>query len=367
MLRFELEDFFDEYEHQAGLINLASSDALPWSASALANEVLAEIARGSLGYPDPKRLLKPLERALIPPAGVGLLPTSGAAEAIALAMHEIAESRSAAECLVALPSPSYGAFRGLASLLGLKMKQYEYRSSNDWHPNLDEMYALANECSAFILNNPHNPSGYVIPRLQLERIADVLASRGAVLIVDEVFRFPDETRSAIELGRDVVVLGSLSKTHGLPGLRLGWIAARPERLARYRTLQQYLSLTLNSFSVAVGCSVLDDLARFDRAELVRSNRGLVMEWAQRLRGLVSLSVPSGGTTVCVATDHGISEQVLFKACFEAGVLIAPGNRCFERGLSPTWFRLGYGAETKLLELGLQRLENVIRDQIEKAS
>ncbi|MCP3394923.1 pyridoxal phosphate-dependent aminotransferase [Bradyrhizobium sp. CCGB12] len=367
MLRFELEDFFDEYEHQTGLINLASSDAAPWSASALDKEVLAELAGGSLGYPNPKRLLGSLERALAPPAGIGLLPTSGAAEAIALAIHEIAKSCSPPECLLALPSPSYGAFRGLASLLGIKTKQYDYRPGDDWQPDLDDMCALASECSAFILNNPHNPSGYVICNEHLERIAEILASRGAVLIVDEVFRFPDEMPSAIELRCDVVVLGSLSKTHGLPGLRLGWIAARPERLARYRTLQQYLSLTLNSFSVAIGCSVFEDLARFDRAGLVRTNRRLVIDWARRLRGLVSISAPSGGTTVCVAVDGPISEEMLFKASLDAGILIAPGGRCFGPSLSSAWFRLGYGTETSSLELGLERLENVIRDRLEKVN
>src|SRR5262245_18130959 len=134
MLCFELEDFFDEYEHQTGHINLASSDAAPWSAPALDKEMLAELGGGSLGYPDPKRLLGPLERALAPPAGIRMLPTSGAAEALALAIHEIAESRYASECLLALPSPSYGAFRGLASLLGLKTKHYHYRRGDDWRP-----------------------------------------------------------------------------------------------------------------------------------------------------------------------------------------------------------------------------------------
>ena len=56
MLRFELEDFFDEFEHRADLINLASSDALRWRASALGPDVSTEIATMSLGYPDPKRL-----------------------------------------------------------------------------------------------------------------------------------------------------------------------------------------------------------------------------------------------------------------------------------------------------------------------
>jgi aspartate/methionine/tyrosine aminotransferase len=226
------------------------------------------------------------------------------------------------------------------------------------------MYALAKECSAFIANNPHNPSGHVIPHDQLEQISEIVSSCGGVLIVDEVFRFPDETRSAIEIDNDVVILGSVSKTHGLPGLRLGWIAAREARLSRYRTLQQYLSLTLNSFSVAIGCSVLNDLAKFDRLDLVRGNRHIVANWADRLRGRVSISAPSGGTTICVTTAS--AEDSLFEASLDAGVLIAPGSRCFERGLAPTWFRLGYGTDTNKLTLGLERLEKVINDQGSKA-
>ena len=179
-----------------------------------------------------------------------------------------------------------------------------------------------------------------------------MSAGGGVLIVDEVFRFPSETRSAIEINNDVVILGSLSKTHGLPGLRLGWIAARPERLSRYRTLRQYMSLTLNAFTVAIGCSVLEKVPKFDRIELVKANRSLVTDWADRLHGHISISAPSGGTTICVMTDAPIDEGALFSAALDAGVLIAPGNSCFGRDIAQTWFRIGYGTETKELKLGL---------------
>jgi aspartate/methionine/tyrosine aminotransferase len=367
MLRFRLEDFFDEYEHRLNLINLASSDALPWDMSVLDTDAFEEIARSSLSYPDPKRLLPLLESALAPPSGVGLMPTSGAAEAIALTMHEIAASCSERDCVVVLPSPSYGAFRGLASLLGLKVKQYDYRPSAGWRPDLDEMCCLAKECSAFIINNPHNPTGYVIPNEDLGQLSKILLSRGAVLVVDEVFRFPNETQSAIGLDPNVVVLGSLSKTHGLPGLRLGWLATHRDRLSRYRTLQQYLSLTLNSFSITVGSSVLKKLTRFDRAELVRTNRKIVKEWAGTLKERISISDPMGGTTVCLTADDRLSEDLVFEALLAAGVLLAPGNRCFEGGLTQTWFRLGYGTDTESLELGLTRLATVIHDQHNKVS
>src|SRR5262245_679842 len=53
MLRFSLEDFFDEYEHRSGLINLASSDAKPWSVTELqAKGIALTDVRFSLAYPD---------------------------------------------------------------------------------------------------------------------------------------------------------------------------------------------------------------------------------------------------------------------------------------------------------------------------
>ena len=67
--------------------------------------------------------------------------------------------------------------------------------------------------------------------------------------------------SALNLGRQVVVLGSLSKTYGLPGLRLGWIAANKDWLQQLRTVQQYLTLTLNAATVALGAAVLGDPGR----------------------------------------------------------------------------------------------------------
>ena len=87
-------------------------------------------------------------------------------------MHEIAERSSTRDCAIALPSPSYGAFRGLADLLGLKVKQYDYHASIGWRPDPEEMYTLAEECSAFIINNPHNPSGHVIPHDQIDKISN---------------------------------------------------------------------------------------------------------------------------------------------------------------------------------------------------
>src|SRR5260221_3086263 len=265
MIPFKLKDFFDKYEHRKGLINLASSDALPWSSADLREQGidLAE-ASFSLRYPDVTGSLLPaLKQFCASPAGVELLPTSGAAEAIALVMHEHSQNQKrGSKGSIGIPSPAYGAFNGLAELLGIPTKAYSYAPVRGWAPDLNCIQSLSKECAALVVTNPHNPTGHALPLDFLKQIGGELAAHGGTLIVDEVFRVRGETPSAISLGPHVVVIGSLSKTYGLPGLRLGWVAANKKRLRRLRTLQQYLTLGLSTMAVVVGSAVLQSPETF---------------------------------------------------------------------------------------------------------
>jgi aspartate/methionine/tyrosine aminotransferase len=363
MIPFRLEDFFDEHEHRPELINLASSDALPWSVASLrALGILAGDEPLTLAYPNvQERLLPHLMRHCNPPAGIELLPTSGAAEAIALVMHEHADRHKGEDkgC-IGIPSPSYGAFHGLAELLGIPSKTYAYHPSRGWAPDFDEMLGLSRQCAALVVTNPHNPTGQVIPADVLGQMAESLAARDGTLIVDEVFRVPGETESAIGFGRHVVVIGSLSKTYGLPGLRLGWVAADQERLKRLRTVQQYLTLTLSAMTVALGAAILQQVEKFSRAALIRDNRRILTDWAAAHDSIVSISAPAGGTTTCLAVDTAVAELELFKRFEKNGVLLVPGSQCFAVSPGIRWFRLGYGTESDRLRDGLERISATLR-------
>src|SRR6185436_5287514 len=83
------------------------------------------------------------------------------------------------------------------------------------------------------LTTPHNPTGTVLSEAELRRIAEVVAGRGAYLLVDETYR--DLTVGtprpfATTLGDRVISVASLSKAYGLPGLRVGWLMTRDATL-----------------------------------------------------------------------------------------------------------------------------------------
>src|ERR1700720_122782 len=103
---FSLEDFFRQYEHRQGLLNLASSDSNPWTLeemTARCPRLEQDLRLINLRYPDiDGGLIPSLERFCKPPSGMGVLATSGTAEAIFIVLAE-QRSRNQTRLRIAVP------------------------------------------------------------------------------------------------------------------------------------------------------------------------------------------------------------------------------------------------------------------------
>ena len=354
LIPFELEDFFDEYEHIDHLINVTSSDAQPWNwkefSARLGNWTKAMPA--TFSYPNPKALIPSLESAFPPRIAFSALPTAGGEESIAIVMHWLASSQRVRS--IGLPTPTYGAFRGWARLLNLEIKLYDYKPELNWAPDPEKLRNLAAVCDSLIFVNPHNPTGHSLTRSEILPYAEILEARGKILVVDEIFAIRGDENSLAYLSDNIVVLGSLSKMYGLPGLRLGWILASKLHLKALRTVQQYITLSPSVFTTATGGRVLAALEEFSRADLVMNNRQLVKKWAEANAELVSISPAMGGTTVLLEISGARTEDDLFKSFLRSRLLLVPG-RCFDLPKRPARFRLGYGMKTTNLRRGLKKI------------
>jgi aspartate/methionine/tyrosine aminotransferase len=92
-----------------------------------------------------------------------------------------------------------------------------------------------------LVNTPHNPTGAVMARVEIEALAQTLAKRGIPLLVDEVYHplyFDTPQRSAAMISNTIIV-SDMSKALSLSGLRIGWIlepdAARREQFINARS------------------------------------------------------------------------------------------------------------------------------------
>ncbi|MDQ0810994.1 aspartate/methionine/tyrosine aminotransferase [Streptomyces sp. B3I7] len=217
--------------------------------------------------------------------------------------------------------------------------------------------AAGDDLRLIALNSPCNPTGRRIGKRALRELAALAAERDAFLLVDEEYAI-DLSRSAA-VGRDrVVSVSGLSKTYGLPGLRIGWMYGAPG-LVRACAERKFLTSIANSvLCEALACSVLERHEEFTREyhRLCAPGLRLVQEWAARNGDAVRLVPPQDTPFAWVRLRTGEPSLALCRRALAAGVLLTPGETmgCDEG------FRLGFARDPATVTEGLARLDTVLR-------
>lgn len=142
---------------------------------------------------------------------------------------------------VMTPRPSYPLFECLAQLEGVRAVQYPLPEDKGWRLDIAKLEAhLDPRARAVVIVNPNNPTGTYLRAQEWRELQDLAGARGLALIVDEVF-YDYEWRggtprvSSLDAPHRALTftLSGLSKTAGLPQMKLGWIhVGGPQELRR---------------------------------------------------------------------------------------------------------------------------------------
>ena len=136
---------------------------------------------------------------------------------------------------VLLTDPGYPCNRHFVRLAGGLPVELPVGPDTGWQPTAVQIEAaLTPRTRAVLLASPANPTGAVIDRDALARIASLLRERGVALIADEIYHgliYGGDTCTALACDADAIVVNSFSKYFGMTGWRLGW-AVVPEALLR---------------------------------------------------------------------------------------------------------------------------------------
>ncbi len=168
---------------------------------------------------------------------------------------------------VLIPNPSYPLFEYLAQAEAVKSTPYRLVYEGGWFIDLDSVRdAISSRTKAIVMVNPNNPTGSFVKAAELEALIEIAARYELSLISDEVFMtYPasvanDRVRSLI--GHDEILsfsLNGLSKTAGMPQMKLGWMVVNgPEQEARAALGK--LELLLDNY-LSVGTPVQRSLPR----------------------------------------------------------------------------------------------------------
>lgn len=260
--------------------------------------------------------------------------TSSTSEAYSLLFKLLCEP-SGDDVLV--PVPSYPLFEHLTRLDGVRPVQYRLEYHGRWMVDRDTVSASwTPHTRAVLAVSPNNPTGSWLSRGDFDALCERCASRAGAMIVDEVFAdyplAPDHGEPPITNPPCLTFrLGGLSKSAGLPHVKLGWIAVDGPAEAAHSALERleficdaYLSVSTPVQSAAA--RLMEDAAvvREQIAARVRSNYGRLRELAARHPAVEVLNADAGWSAVVRVPSRTSEEELVLELLERDDVVVHPG-------------------------------------------
>lgn len=364
---FKLERYFAEHEFGVEY-SLCSSDCESMSVGELLDlepDARERFERHWLGYtesPGSPFLRQEISRIYKGVTAEEILVHSGAEEAIFLFMHASLEPGDH----VIVHSPCYRSLADVARSIGCDVTPWDAREEHGWAVDVEQLQrAIRPRTRVIVVNTPHNPTGYLLPRQDLLHLVDLAEARGILIFSDEVYRESEYDASgrlpaACDLSDRAVSLGVMSKTYGLPGLRIGWVATRNAALrARMAELKDYTTICNSAPSEFLAALALRHRERLVRRSVDRitANLRLLDGVCRRHGDRLAWQRPTAGPIAfprLIGQDVGIFCEALRR---DSSVLLLPGTVYEDRG---NHFRVGFGRAS--FPPALARLEAFLEAQ-----
>jgi aspartate/methionine/tyrosine aminotransferase len=363
---FAIERFYERWEFRAELM-LSSSDCESRAVDDLlslepgARERLLGLRLGYTEVPGSPELRDAVAGCYEHTRPDDVLSLAAAEEGIFLVYHALLDS--AAHAIV--ETPCYGSALELARSTGASVSEWRRRYEDGWEHDVGALRQLLRPQTAVIyINSPHNPTGLQMRHEVFERVLELAAERDIAVLSDEVYRglehdVADRLPAACDRYARAISLGAVSKAHGLPGLRVGWLAGRSrELMERVKDLKLYTTICCSAPSELLVALALRHAERLtgESRELVLSNLPLLQAFLDRHSATFAWVPPRAGP-VGFARVSGVQDVTAWceRIATEAGVLLLPGSVYDE----PSYVRLGFGrAHTPQ---ALARLERYLQD------
>ena len=214
---------------------------------------------------------------------------------------------------------------------------------------VEDLKSLINEKTKLIvINFPHNPTGALISNEDLNEIVGLAREKGITIFSDEMYRFmeynkADRLPSVCDLYENAISLFGLSKTFGLPGLRIGWLTTRNTKFMRELvTFKDYTTICNNAPGEKLGTIALQNKDKLIERSLsiIDKNLVLIEDFAERNKNWFIWKAPKAGS---IAFPELRIEDTVMNFCQDLvkkkGVMLLP-HEVYD--FSRAHVRIGFG-------------------------
>ena len=346
---FKLERYFAQYEFNVKYV-LCASDCESFSIRDLlklepdAAERLHQHWLGyteSLGSPSLREQIGAMYDDIQPEQ---VLVHTGAEEAIFLFMHAALKANDH----VIVHWPCYQSLAEIARSIGCRVTLWQAREEKGWALDLDDLKNnLQSDTRAIIINTPHNPTGYLMPSEEFQEVSRIAKENGILLFSDEVYRESEYCRedrltAACDFGEHAISLGVMSKTYGLAGLRIGWIATRnTEIYKKMASLKDYTTICNSApseFLAELALRHREALAQRN-LQIIVSNLDMLDQFFAQHSDRFAWQRPQAGSIGYPRLMGEMVDDFCKDLVEKTGVLLLPGTRYDDQN---NHFRIGFG-------------------------
>jgi aspartate/methionine/tyrosine aminotransferase len=215
------------------------------------------------------------------------------------------------------------------------------------------------------LTCPHNPTGAVISEADLHRLIEIIESKGCTLLFDETYRemnFNGALPPAASLSKHTISVSSLSKTYGLPGIRMGWLMCRdPQLMQTFLAAKEQIFISNSVVDEEIAFRFLqnkaDHLSRINAH--IQTNFAVIKKWMSEQMDMEWVE-PQGGV-VCfprIKPDSGVDVEKFYQVLNTVYKTHTGPGHWFES--ERRYMRIGYGwPNTTELENGLHHITEAL--------
>lgn len=264
--------------------------------------------------------------------------------------------------------------------LGFKKVLLNLSFDDDYELYINELISLVTQRTRLvILVSPLNPTGTTISKEEVLAVSKHLEDNypNCKLIVDETYREATYGNNEViptfaGLRDNIITISSLTKCHGSPGIRIGWLHSKDKGFIEQAAIAKMNTVISNSvLDEYVALQILSKEACIFKNRRMHSVNGLEMtrKWVEKNTRFVDWVEPKAGALCCVKlneeefTDGQVED--FYNLTKEQSIQIASGEWF---GVSKRYFRLGFGyMELDMLEPALKKLSHLLQELSENIS
>lgn len=369
-----IRKFFDIAQQVPGVISLSIGEPdfkTPWAAR---KEAINILERGKTAYTANSGLMQ-LRRSVCNylhdfirtdynPENEVII-TVGGSEAIDLAVRALIEPG----CEVLVPEPSFVCYSPIVRMMGGVPVPIVTKAEDKFRLTAEALREkITDKTRLLVLPYPNNPTGAVMRREDLEKIADVLRGTNIVIASDEIYA--EMTYNGVKhvsiaeidgMRERTLVISGFSKAYAMTGWRLGYIAGPQPIIRQMLKLHQYCIMSSPTVSQYAAIAAIENC----KADVVHMVEEYDMRRKLCVKAFNDMGLdcfePEGAFYVfpCIKSTGMSSEKFCERLVYDKKVAVVPGNAFGESGEG--FVRVSYAYSVQHLETAFARIEEFLKE------